>query len=184
MRMRDQAYWERWLRERPEAAGETRASVKDWYREAGVLKGERRAFKAALKNVFPESVPGRRKEKPPRRGKGRRLREGTPYGATPPAKGGDAGEGRTLEGRLRFTREGRPIVIPDGPDSAPVRIPGTALAGALPKDRVVVRLERRRGGAPAYGRIERVLSRGIRAFRTDCCSSSISWARCAASYLT
>jgi ribonuclease R len=162
--MRDQAYWERWLRERPEAAGESRASVKDWYREAGVLKGERRAFKAALKTVFPESVPGRGKGKPPRRGKGRHLREGTPYGAPHRAKRDDAGEGRTLEGRLRFTREGRPIVIPDGPDSAPVRIPGSALAGALPKDRVVVRLERRRGGAPAYGRIERVLSRGIRAF--------------------
>jgi ribonuclease R len=73
-------------------------------------------------------------------------------------------DGRTVEGRLRFTREGRPIVVPDGPDSAPVRIPGSALAGAWPKDRVAVRLDRRRGGAPAYGRIERVLARGIRTF--------------------
>ena len=41
--MRDQAYWERWIRERSKALEETRASVKDWYREAGVEKGERRA---------------------------------------------------------------------------------------------------------------------------------------------
>jgi ribonuclease R len=128
-----------------------------------VEKGERRAFKAALKSVWPEGVPGKKGKKPPRRGKGRRPPGGTPYGA-PPGPGGGGGDGRTVQGRLRFTREGRPLVIPDDPDASPVRVPGTALAGAWPKDRVVVRLDRRRGGAPAYGRVERILSRGIRAF--------------------
>ncbi len=163
-RLRDQGYWERWLRDRREAGKEVRTSVKEWYREAGVEKGERRAFKAALKTVFPEGMPGKGRGKAPRRGKGRHPAEGTPHGAPPRRKGVGEGGTRTLEGRLRFTRQGRPIVVPDGPDAAPVRIPAAALAGALPKDRVVVRLERRRGNAPAYGRIERVLSRGIRAF--------------------
>jgi ribonuclease R len=160
--MRDQAYWERWLRQRSEALATGRATVKEWYREAGVEKGERRAFKAALKSVCPEGVPGKKGKKPPRRGKGRRPPEGAPHGA-PPGPGG-GGDGRTLQGRLRFTREGRPIVIPDDPAAPAVRIPGSALSGAWPKDRVLVRLERRRGSAPPYGRIARVLSRGIRAF--------------------
>jgi exoribonuclease R len=162
--MRDHAFWERWLRKRSESLTEGRATVKEWYREAGVEKGERRAFKAALKSVFPEGVPGRRGKKPPRRGKGRRPQAGPPQGSPAGGSGDGAGRGRTVEGRLRFTREGRPLVIPDDPESPPVRIPGTALAGAWPKDRVLVRLDRRRGGAPAYGRIERILSRGIRAF--------------------
>jgi len=162
--MRDQAFWERWLRQRSEALAEGRSTVKEWYREAGVEKGERRAFKAALKSVFPEGVPGRRGKKPPRRGKGRRPPAAAPHGTPAGERGDGAGRGRTVEGRLRFTREGRPLVIPDDPDASPVRVPGTALAGAWPKDRVVVRLDRRRGGAPAYGRVERILSRGIRAF--------------------
>ena len=69
--MRDQAYWERWLRQRSKALEEPRASVKDWYREAGVEKGERRAFKAALKALNPDGMKGKREKKPPRRGKGR-----------------------------------------------------------------------------------------------------------------
>ena len=162
--MRDREYWERWLRQRSEALKAGRATIKEWYREAGVEKGERRAFKAALKSVFPEGVPGRRGKKAPRRGKGRRPPAGAPHGTPAGERGDGAGHGRTIEGRLRFTREGRPLVIPDDPGGSPVRVPGTALAGAWPKDRVVVRLERRRGGAPAYGRIERILSRGIRAF--------------------
>ena len=79
--MRDQAFWERWLRQRSKALEEPRASVRDWYREAGVEKGERRAFKAALKALNPDGVKGKREKKPPRRGKGRIEGEGTPYGA-------------------------------------------------------------------------------------------------------
>jgi len=160
-RMRDQEYWERWLRQRPEALRERRGSVKDWYREAGVEKGERRAFKAALKALNPDGVKGKREKKPPRRGKGRFASGETPYGAPAPAPGGG---GRIVEGRLRFTREGRPLVIPENPEEPAVRIPGSALSGAWPKDRVAVRIDRRRGGAPTYGRIERILERGIRAF--------------------
>ncbi|HEX9190808.1 MAG TPA: RNB domain-containing ribonuclease, partial [Candidatus Deferrimicrobiaceae bacterium] len=162
--MRDQDYWERWLRQRSEAQAEVRATVKEWYREAGVEKGERRAFKAALKSVWPDGVPGKRGKKPPRRGRGRRLPAGAPHGGPGGEREGGAVRGRTVEGRMRFTREGRPLVIPDDPDASPVRVPGTALAGAWPKDRVVVRIERGRGGAPAHGRIERILTRGIRAF--------------------
>ena len=162
--MRDQAYWERWLRQHAEALKERRASVKEWYREAGVEKGERRAFKAALKGLNPDGVPGKKTKKPPRRGKGRQPSEGLPYGSPSRKAAEGIGGGRTVEGRLRFTREGRPLVVPDDPGTPAVRIPGGALAGAWPKDRVVVRLERRRGGAPPYGRIERILSRGIRTF--------------------
>ena len=160
--MRDQAYWERWLRQRSKALEEPRASVKDWYREAGVEKGERRAFKAALKALNPDGVKGKREKKPPRRGKGRTSGEGTPYGA--PRGGRGADPGRSVEGRLRFTREGRPIVIPADPETPIVRIPGHSLSGAWPKDRVLVRLERRRAGGPSYGRVERILERGIRTF--------------------
>jgi len=60
-----------------------------------------------------------------------------------------------------MTREGRSIVVPDSPGEPVVRIPGHALAGALPKDRVLVRVEKRRGGAPLYGKIIRVVERGI-----------------------
>ncbi|MHB1025176.1 MAG: RNB domain-containing ribonuclease, partial [Desulfobacteria bacterium] len=160
--MRDQAYWERWLRERPKALEEARASVKDWYREAGVEKGERRAFKAALKALNPDGVRGQREKKPPRRGKGRLPGAGTPYGAPRDRRGADGGG--AVEGRLRFTREGRPIVIPADPETPIVRIPGHSLSGAWPKDRVLVRLERRRAGGLSYGRVERILERGIRTF--------------------
>ncbi len=160
--MRDQAYWERWLRQRPKAFGESRASVKEWYREAGVEKGERRAFKAALKALNPDGVKGKRGKKPPRRGKGWLPGESTPYGAPRDPRGGEGG--RILEGRLRFTREGRPIVIPADPETPIVRIPGHSLFGAWPKDRVLVRLDRRRAGGLSYGRVERILERGIRTF--------------------
>src|SRR5512141_2557764 len=160
--MRDQAYWERWIRERPKALEERRASVKDWYREAGVEKGERRAFKAALKALNPDGVMGKREKRPPRRGKRRLSGARTPYSAPRDRRGADGG--RTVEGRLRFTREGRPIVIPGDPETPIVRIPGHFLAGAWPKDRVLVRLERRRAGGLSYGRVERILERGIRMF--------------------
>ena len=160
--MRDQAYWERWIRDRPKSLGKPRASVKDWYREAGVEKGERRAFKAALKALNPDGVKGKRGKKPPRRGKGRIEGGGTPHGTPRDRRGADGG--RAVEGRLRFTREGRPIVIPADPDTPIVRIPGHSLAGAWPKDRVLVRLERRRAGGLPYGRVERILERGIRTF--------------------
>ena len=160
--MRDQAYWERWLRARSKALEVPRASVKDWYREAGVEKGERRAFKAALKALNPDGVKGKRERKPPRRGKGRISGEGTPYGAPRDRRGADGV--RTVEGRLRFTREGRPIAIPADPETPIVRIPGHSLSGAWPKDRVLVRLDRRRAGGLSYGRVERILERGIRTF--------------------
>jgi ribonuclease R len=160
--MRDQAFWEQWLRQRPKALEEARSSVKEWYSDAGVEKGERRAFKAALKALNPDGVKGKREKKPPRRGKGRLTGEGTPYGAPRDRPGSDGG--RTVEGRLRFTREGRPIVIPADPESPIVRIPGQSLSGAWPKDRVLVRLDRRRAGGLSYGRIERILERGIRTF--------------------
>ena len=63
-----------------------------------------------------------------------------------------------------MTREGRAIVVPDSPGEPVIRIPGSALSGALPKDRVLVRMEKRRGGAPPYGKIVRVVERGIREF--------------------
>ncbi|MBP2675699.1 MAG: RNAse [Deltaproteobacteria bacterium] len=161
-RMRDQDFWERWIRKNGAELLARLSPVKDWYREAGVEKGERRAFKAALKSVSPGGLPGKRTGKPPRRGKGRQPPAVTPGGGAPRRPGG--GEGRTLEGRLRFTREGRPIVIPEDPDLPAVRIPGHSLSGAWPRDRVQVRIERRRGDALPYGRIERILDRGIRAF--------------------
>jgi ribonuclease R len=160
--MRDQAFWEQWLRHRPKALEEARASVKEWYRDAGVEKGERRAFKAALKALNPDGVKGKREKKPPRRGKGRIEGKGTPYGAPRDRRGTDGG--RTVEGRLRFTREGRPIVIPIDPETPIVRIPGHSLSGAWPKDRVLVRIDRRRGGGLSYGQVERILERGIRTF--------------------
>jgi ribonuclease R len=160
--MRDREFWERWLRQRPKALEESRTSVKEWYREAGVEKGERRAFKDALKALNPDGANGKREKKPPRRGKGRLPDGGTPYGAPRDRTGAD--RGRTVEGRLRFTREGRPIVIPADPETPIVRIPGHSLSGAWPKDRVLVRLERRRAGGLSYGRVERILERGIRTF--------------------
>src|SRR3990170_2709437 len=133
-RMRDQEYWERWLRQRPEALRERRGSVKDWYREAGVEKGERRAFKAALKALNPDGVKGKRERKPPRRGKGRFAAQETPYGAPASARGGG---GRIVEGRLRFTREGRPLVIPENPEEPAERrrtagSSGSSSAGSAP----------------------------------------------------
>lgn len=159
--MRDRHFWEKWLRANAESIRPQVASIRDWFRAAGVQKGERRHFKAALKSLegaarAPEGGRFRRRpgEAGPRedsRGSGPRGRPGAPGGLQ---------EG----GRLRLTREGRPIVVPDVPDAPAIRIPRGALGGAWPKDRVLVRLERRRGGAPPYGRIVRVVERGIREF--------------------
>jgi ribonuclease R len=160
--MRDQAYWERWLREHAAGLRERLASVKDWYREAGVEKGERRAFKAALKALDPGRMHAKRRGKVPRRGRAPAPASESPYGSR--GRVGGKSEGRTVEGRLRITREGRPILIPEDPEEPVVRIPGQGLSGAWPRDRVRVRLERRRGGAPPYGRVERILDRGIRSF--------------------
>jgi len=159
--MRDRAFWETWLRRNAAPIRDRMHSVRDWYRAAEVAKGERRAFRAALKN-FGEA--GRRKKggKPGRRaGKGPAAE--SPYGARGRGAERDRG-GAQREGRLRFTREGRPIVVPDSPEEPAIRVPGHALGDALPKDRVLVRLEKRRVGAPAYGRIVRVVERGIREF--------------------
>ena len=162
-RLRNKDYWEDWLRRNAESLREKISNVHDWYRIAGVSKGERRLFRAALKSVG---------EGYGRRGKGKfRRRQATEGivgpGAPRDASSGPGGKGHAgtvREGRLRFTREGRPLVVSDSPDEPPIRIPGHALAGAWPKDRVRVRLERRRGGAPPYGRIVQVLERGIRSF--------------------
>jgi ribonuclease R len=162
-RLRNKDYWEDWLRRNAESHREKISNVHDWYRLAGVSKGERRLFRAALKSVG---------EGYGRRGKGKFRRRqategivgpGTPRDASS-GPGGKGHSGTVREGRLRFTREGRPLVVSDSPDEPPIRIPGHALAGAWPKDRVRVRLERRRGGAPPYGRIVQVLERGIRSF--------------------
>ena len=160
--MRNKAYWEEWLRRNADAFRSKASGIRDWYRLAGVSKGERRMFRAALKSMGDTG----------RRGKGKFTRgrpegEGgqavTPYGA-PSSRNREEGGGTVREGRLRFTREGRPLVIPDSPDEPAIRVPGHALSGAWPKDRVRVRLERRRGGAPPTGRIVQVVERGIRIF--------------------
>ncbi len=159
--MRDKDFWEKWIRRNGDAFRPRMETIRDWYRAAGVEKGERRYFKAALKSLGETA----------RRRKGGKFSRHRPAEAAPGAPRGAAGRrpregegGPQVEGRLRFTREGRPIVIPDSPDAPAVRIPGNALSDALPKDRVVVRLEKRRGGAPPYGRIVRIVERGIREF--------------------
>ena len=161
--MRDQAHWERWIRQNGPRLTERFVSVKEWFREAGVEKGERRAFRAALKSAGPEHLSGKKLKKPPRRGKTGRLSGNEPKesfrGERHVAK-----DGRTLDGYVRFTREGRPFVTPEDPDLPVVRIPGHSLSGAWPKDRVRVRLSQRKGAAPQYGRVEKILDRGIRTF--------------------
>jgi len=161
-RVRDQAYWERWLRQRPKALEESRASVKEWYREAGVEKGERRAFQGRDEGAEPGRGEGETGEEAAPAREGTALRGRNVVRHTRDRRGGDGG--RTVEGRLRFTREGRPIVIPADPETPVVRIPGHSLSGAWPKDRVLVRLDRRRAGGLSYGRVERILERGIRTF--------------------
>ncbi len=137
------------------------SSIRDWYRAAGVAKGERRSFRAAMKSL---GEFGSRKKS----GKtGRRFAGTGPAGRPRGARGGAGDGGRRevqQEGRLRMTREGRSIVVPDSPGEPVVRIPGHALSGALPKDRVLIRVEKRRGGAPLYGKVVRVVERGIREF--------------------
>ncbi|MEK6778565.1 MAG: VacB/RNase II family 3'-5' exoribonuclease [Candidatus Deferrimicrobiota bacterium] len=161
--MRNREYWEDWLKRNAESLRRKVSNVRDWYRLAGVSKGERRLFRAALKNVG-EGYGKKRKGKFAReRAQQETPTRGTPYGAPP--RGGGAVRGGTLrEGRLRFTREGRPLVIPDAHGEPAIRIPGDALSGAWPKDRVRVLLTRGRGGAPPHGRIVQVLERGIRTF--------------------
>ncbi len=158
--MRDREFWEKWLRRNADELRPQIETVRDWYRVAGVEKGERRYFRAALRSLG---------EKARRKKGGKFPRHRADEGAAEKSRGSGArmrggGGGPQVEGRLRLTREGRPIVIPDSPDVPAVRIPGGALSDALPKDRVVVRLERRKGGAPPYGRIVRVVERGIREF--------------------
>ena len=161
--MRNKEYWEDWLRRNADALRPNVSSVHDWYRLAGVSKGERRLFRAALKSAgegFGRRRKGKFRRGPAAEGIGSAE---TPYG--PAARREDGRVAGTIrEGRLRLTREGRPLVVPDSPEEPVIRIPGQALSGAWPKDRVRVRLERRRGGAPPYGRIVQVLERGIRSF--------------------
>ena len=163
MQLKNKEYWEEWLRRNAESLRATVSNVHDWYRLAGVSKGERRLFRAALKSVgegYGLRGKGKFRRKPEPQDAGRPE---TPSG-TPSRLGEKGHTGPVREGRLRFTREGRPLVIPDSRDEPAIRIPGHALSGAWPKDRVRVRLERRRGGAPPYGRIVQVLERGIRTF--------------------
>ncbi len=136
------------------------SSIRDWYRAAGVAKGERRGFRAAMKNLGEER--GRRKE-----GKFPRIPARGKSSASRDLRGGEGKKKRRevqQEGRLRMTREGRSIVVTDSPGEPAIRIPGDALSGALPKDRVLVRLEKRRGRAPSYGKIIRIVERGMREF--------------------
>jgi ribonuclease R len=158
--LRRQEFWETWLRQNADGLRNRMSSIRDWYSAAGVAKGERRGFRAALKSLGEGR--GRKKGgKFPRmhaRGKVADFRD---------LRRGEGEKGRRevqREGRLRMTREGRSIVITDSAGEPAIRIPGTALSGALPKDRVLVRLEKRRGGAPPYGRIIRIVERGMRVF--------------------
>ncbi|GAB4365599.1 MAG: ribonuclease R [Deltaproteobacteria bacterium] len=158
--MRDRRFWEEWLRRHAEELAPSISSIREWYRAAGVRKGERRHFRSALQHTSHGTG---------RRGRGRaggRQRGPTSSVQRPVRadRSGGTGSGPLREGRLRFTREGRPIVLPDSPEEPAIRIPHRALAGAWPADRVEVRLERRRGGAPPFGRIVRVVERGIREF--------------------
>jgi ribonuclease R len=136
-------------------------SMHDWYRAAGVAKGERREFRAAMKSLGESG--GRKKNRKYARHRATEEAVEAPFVARGRGRGKGGGE-IEREGRLRMTREGRPIVIPDSPGEPAIRIPGRALSGSLPKDRVLVRLERRRGGAPPYGKIVRIIERGIREF--------------------
>ncbi|HBO70729.1 MAG TPA: ribonuclease R [Deltaproteobacteria bacterium] len=160
--MRDRRFWERWLREHAETLAPKPSSVREWYRAAGVRKGERRHFRAALQGASLWTSPRKR-------GKGRSLRDGEekPGGGHGGARSDDTRSephGPRREGRLRFTREGRPLVLTGSPQEPAIRIPGNSLSGAWPGDRVEVRLERRRGGAPPYGRVVRIVERGFREF--------------------
>jgi ribonuclease R len=153
--MRSTEEWAEWLRKNGERLLPEVESIHDWYRLAGVEKGERRYFRAALKGAGLEG--GRRR-------KGRNA-TGPRTGAAAPAPSYSRGsDGATWEGRLRLTREGRLILIPDLPGAPVVKIPSGGAGDALPKDTVQVRLEKRRGGAPPFGRVVRVVERGIRAF--------------------
>ncbi|HEY5765243.1 MAG TPA: VacB/RNase II family 3'-5' exoribonuclease, partial [Candidatus Deferrimicrobiaceae bacterium] len=160
--MRDSRFWSEWLRKHAEELAPTLSSLRDWYRAAGVRKGERRHFRSALQQTsFLAS--GRRRGKTGRRRAGGESRPAG-RGTRPTDRQMDVSSGPRREGRLRITREGRPIVLPDSPEEPVIRVPGNALAGAWPRDRVEVRLERRRGGAPPYGRVVRIVERGIREF--------------------
>lgn len=159
--MRDRSFWEKWLRRNGGRLRDRVFSMRDWYRAAGVAKGERRDFRAAMKNLG--EFGSRKKGKKFARRPANVETAESPYGA-PAREGGKGRRESRREGRLRMTREGRAIVIPDSPGEPAIRIPGSALSGALPKDRVLVRLEKRRGGAPPYGKIVRVVERGIREF--------------------
>jgi ribonuclease R len=161
---RDQAHWERWLRENADRLRGEMSTARDWYRAAGVEKGERRAFKAALRGLGEAGVRSRKGHNATGP---RNVRGGSDRGRE--AGGGPSGrrDGPLWEGRLRATREGRFLFIPDLPDAPAVRISGDDLGDALPKDRVQVRLEapRRRGPSAApQGRVVRVVERGIRSF--------------------
>jgi ribonuclease R len=156
--LRDRSYWEQWLRRHAEALRPSIATTRDWYRAAGVAKGERRMVRAALRSLG-ETTAGRKAGKTRRRVPAGRE---TPYGA-PRRQEPEVG-GTVRPGRLKFTREGRPLVVLDGAGGQAVRVPGSALSGAMPRDRVLVRVERHRMGAPLYGRVVRVVERGIREF--------------------
>lgn len=158
--MRDRRFWERWLRENAERLVPKPSSVREWYRAAGVQKGERRHFRAALQGASLWAS-GRTRGKGAR--PGREERSGRRHGVAPSGARSEP-QGPRREGKLRFTREGRPMVFPDTPQEPAIRIPGHSLSGAWPGDRVEVRLERRRGGAPPYGRVVRIVERGFREF--------------------
>ncbi|MGA7105578.1 MAG: VacB/RNase II family 3'-5' exoribonuclease [Candidatus Deferrimicrobiaceae bacterium] len=158
--MRDRSFWETWLRQNADGLRNRMSSIRDWYRAAGVAKGERRGFRAALKSLGEGRGRkiGGKFPRIPARGKAVGSRD---------MRGGEGGKGRRevqQEGRLRMTREGRSIVVTDSPGEPAIRIPGGALSGALPKDRVLVRLEKHRGRAPSYGKIIRIVERGMREF--------------------
>ncbi|HEY3491020.1 MAG TPA: ribonuclease R [Candidatus Deferrimicrobiaceae bacterium] len=166
---RDQAYWERWLKANADRLRGDMQTARDWYKAAEVEKGERRAFKAALRGLGEEGVRSRKGHNVtgPRNARGAKTHGGTAATGESGGRKNEASDGAVWEGHLRVTREGRFLVVPELPDAPAVRVSGDDLGDALPKDRVQVRLEspRRRGPAAApQGRIVRVVERGIRTF--------------------
>ncbi len=164
---RDQDYWERWLDENAARLRADMATARDWYNAAEVEKGERRAFKAALRGLGEEGEEHTRSRKGhnvtgPRNAIGESI-----HGGKARTLGTSSG-GAIWEGKLRVTREGRFLVIPDMPDVPAVRVSGADLFDALPKDRVAVRLDRPRHGKPQsgvpQGKVVRVLQRGVKTF--------------------
>jgi len=123
--MRDQAYWERWLRAAPEGARGGRVVGQGLVREAGVEKASA-APQGRAEGAEPRWREGKRVKKPPGGGRDGSKAEGTPYGAPRDRRGAEGG--RTVGDACAHAR-GSAIVIPADPETPIVRIPGTPSPG-------------------------------------------------------